>query len=328
MRKLCVGVAVVLLLTACNSNKALFQKARLATAQGKYEQAIALYTRLVKQEPNHFAAYLNRGILWEQRKTKNDKEKQQYLLNAEHDYQRAMELEPNVAEPYNNLGALYIDTNRYIDAVGVLTDALNLNTNYFTARVNRAIAYYRSGRTLDALIDFNKAAQLRPRDPLLLLNRALTYFDMGEYESAVRDLTVLIALNPKDARAYLERARSLMRLDYPADAYADLETAVSIKPTYALAYYYMGDLMFRKGEVDRALGLLQESKKWADKYAPTYELMGDMLAMSDPISATANYMAARKLDPARAAHYEAKMRAMRTEKGREQVQTRRFYSEP
>ncbi len=328
MKKLCVGMAVLLFLTACNSNKALFQKARLATAQGKYEQAIALYTRLIKKEPKHFAAYLNRGILWEQRKAQDAKEKQQYLVNAEHDYIRAMELEPNVAEPYNNLGALYIDMNRYMEAVDMLTDALTLEPNYFTARLNRAIAYYRTGRTLDAVIDFNKAAQLRPKDPLLLLNRALTYFGMGQYESAVKDWTMLISVNPKDARAYLERARSLMRLDYPADAYADLEVAVSLKPTYALAYYYMGDLMFRKGEVDRALGLLQESKKWADKYAPTYELMGDMLAMSDPVSATANYMAARKLDPARAAHYEAKMRAMRTEKGREAVQTRRFYPKP
>jgi len=114
-------------------------------------------------------------------------------------------------------------------------------------------------------------------------------------------------------------------MGYPANAYADLEEAVTIKPSYALAYYYMGDLMFRKGEKDYALGLLVKAKELADQYAPTYELMGDMLAMEDPVSATANYLVAKKLDPAHASRYEAKIRLMRTDEGRERVLANRFF---
>lgn len=318
-------MAVVLALVACSSDKSLFQKARLAASKGNFVKAIELYTRAIKQNPQNFAAVLNRGVLWERLPVKNSRERQKNRRNAEQDYLRATQINPYSAEAYNNLGALYIDTGRYLDAVYQLNDALNLQPKYFTARMNRAIAYYRLGNVQAALTDFNRAAVQRPKDPLLLLNRALAFYDMGQYESAVKDLSYSITYNPNDARAYLERARAFIKMGYPSNAYADLEKAVSIQPTYALAYYYMGDLMFRKGETDLALGLVTRSKELANQYVPAYELMGDMLAVQDPVAATTNYMVALKLDPANAARYNAKMRAMKSEKGRERVQASRFY---
>ena len=135
----------------------------------------------------------------------------------------------------------------------------------------------------------------------------------------------MMSLDPDNARPYLERARAFIKMGYPANAYADLEEAVTIKPTYALAYYYMGDLMYRKGEKDYALGLLVKSKELASQYVPTYDLMGDMLAVEDPVAATANYMVAKKLDPAHTAKYDAKIQMMRTEQGREKVLAARFF---
>ena len=325
MKKVMIWVAAVVLLAACNENRRLFQEARLATSKGNYTQAIELYSRLIKKVPNHYPAYINRGVLWERLPVKDAKERQQNRTRAEEDYLQAISLNPKVAEAYNNLGALYIDMKRNLDASYQLSESLSLQPNYFPARMNRAIAYFRLGNTVAALSDFNYAARLRSKDPLLLLNRALAFYEMGQYESAVEDLSYLITFNPNHARAYLERARALIKMGYPSNAYADLEEAVTIKPTYALAYYYMGDLMFRKGEKDTALGLMVKSKELANQYAPTYDLMGDMLAVEDPVAATANYMVARRLDPSHAQRYDAKIRLMRSEEGRERVLANRFF---
>ncbi len=324
MKKL-IYFIVLCALVACNSDTQLFKQARLATSQGNLSQALELYSRLLRQDPENFAAYINRGVLWERLPVKEAKDRLKNRQNAEQDYLKALELNPTSAEAYNNLGALYIDMGRNLEAVDRLASALAFEPNYFTARMNYGIALYRTGRSIDALENFNRAALLRPRDPLVLLNRALAYYDMGQYESAVEDLSYLLSINPDDVRAYLERARALIKMGYPANAYADLEMAVTIKPTYALAYYYMGDLMFRKGETDKALGLLVKSKELANQYAPTYELMGDMLSMQDPVAATANYMVAVKLDPKHAARYQAKIRLMRSEEGRERVLSSTFF---
>ena len=325
MKKILVGFFAVLLLVACSQDNRLFQKARLAASKGDYDDAVQLYSLLIKQEPKHYAALINRGILLERLPAQDAQERQKNRELAEADYLAAIKINPSVPETFNNLGALYIDMGRYLEAVDSLTEALNVNPTYFTALVNRAIANHNLGRSLAALADFNKASKIRPDDPLLLLNRALAYYDMGKYESAALDLEHLIAVEPDNARAYLEHARVMIRMGYPANAYADLEEAVTIQPSYALAYYYMADLMFRRGEKDYALGLLIKSKELANEYAPAYELMGDMLAMEDPVSATANYMAAKKLNPAATTRYEAKIRLMRSEEGRERVMANRFF---
>lgn len=317
--------AAVLLLAACGGEKRSFKQAQLAASKGNFTQAIRIYSNIIKQNPNHYAALINRGVLWERLPFKDAKERAKNRQFAESDYLRAIEVNPNAAEPYNNLGALYVDTGRNGDAVSYLSEAVARSPKYFTALMNRAIAFYRLGRTNAALQDFNSALKLSDKEPLLFLNRALAYFDMGMYEAALEDLSYLIHLRPNDARAYLERARVFIRMGYPANAYADLEEAATLKPTYALAYYYMGDLLFRKGETEQALGMLVRSKELANQYVPTYELMGDMLSVEDPVSATANYMVAKKLDPKNARRYDAKIRLMRTEEGRERVLANRFF---
>ena len=326
MKKLLGVAAAVLLLAGCgNEDKRLFNQAQVAASKGKYTQAMQLYSRLIKKDPQNASALVNRGILWEQLPYKDATERAKNRGYAEQDYLKSIEINPNIPETYNNLGALYIDMGRYSQAVYYLTEAILRNPRYFTALMNRGIAYSKMNRSSEALADFNAAFQLRQDDPLLFLNRGLAYFASGQYELALDDYTYLISLTPDDARPYLERARAFIKLGYPANAYADLEEAVTIKPTYALAYYYMGDLMYRKGETDYALGLLVKSKELASQYVPTYDLMGDMLAVEDPVAATANYMVAKKLDPANAAKYERKIRLMRTDEGRERVLAERFF---
>ena len=326
MKKLFVLLGCSLLFCACNRESTAFKEAQLAASKGDFSQAIQQYSYLIKKNPRHYAAFINRGILRERLPVENEQQRRKNQQLAEQDYLTALELNPSLPETYNNLGALYIDMHRNLDAIDYFTQALNINPDYFTALMNRGIANYNLGRTMAALADFNKASKIRKADSLLLLNRGLVYFDMGQYESAIQDYTHLIAIDPENARAYLERARALTRLGYPSNAYVDLEEAVTIKPSYALAYYYMADLMFRKGEKDYALGLLVKAKELANQYAPTYELMGDMLALEDPVSATANYMTAKKLDPKHASRYDAKIRLMRSEEGRERVLANRFFT--
>ncbi len=325
MKKILTFVAIVLLVSGCSQQKSLFKKAQLAASKGQLTQAISIYSRILKKDPTHYPALVNRGILWEKLPAKDAKERAKNRNLAEQDYLEAIKINPKVPETYNNLGALCTDTKRNLDAVYYFTEAIQLSPRYFTALMNRAIANYNLGRAMAALEDFNRADSIRPGDPTLLLNRALAYYDMGQYEAAVEDLSHLIEIDPDNARAYLERARSFIRMGYPANAYADLEEAVTIKPSYALAYYYMGDLMFRRGEKDYALGLLVKSKELANQYAPTYELMGDMLAVDDPVSAVSNYTVAKKLNPENARRYDAKIRLMRTEQGRERVLANRFF---
>lgn len=324
MKKLAGLVLIAFLGVACNSDNSLFKRAQLAASKGKISEAMQLYTRLLKQNPNAATAYLNRGVLWENLPAKDAKEKQKNRKFAEQDYLAAIEADSSFSQAYNNLGALYIELGRYNEAIFNLDNALFFTPTYFTARMNRAIAYSRLGDIAQALRDFDAAERLRKTEPILYFNRGVAYYNIKQYLQAVEDFSHAIMYDPKNPRFYLERARALDKAGYPANAYADLEEAITLQPSYAMAYYLMGDLLYRKGDWEIALGYMARAKELANQYVPIYELMGDMLAMQDPVAATANYMVAVKLDPANAAKYKRKINLMRTEKGREQVVTERF----
>lgn len=325
MKKILSAVIVCVCLAACSSDTRLFQQARKAQAQGNLSKALNLYNKLIRQNPNHAAALTNRGLVWELMPAKDTAEKTKNKRYAEQDYLRALEINPDQVETYNNLGALYVDRKRNGDAIMYLSEAIARNPRYFRALLNRANAYTNLGQLNEALDDFDRAAQLKPNDPGLLLNRGLAYFSVGKYEAAINDFSHAIAVAPEDARLYVERARAFIKAGYPADAYEDLEHAVQLNSNYALAYYYLADLTFQNGDKDYALGLLVRAKELAPKYVPAYDLMGDMLAMEDPVAATSNYMVALKLDPQHAAKYQFKMGQMKTEEGRYRVMSNRFF---
>ena len=327
MKKI-IGILVcALFVCACNSDTKLFKKARLAQAQGNYQKALALYNQLLKQKPDYPAALTNRGLVWEKMPAKDTAEKAKNREHAEQDYLRALEINPNQAETYNNLGALYMDMNLNGDAIANFSEAIALKPNYFQAILNRATAYGKTKDYLGALLDYDRAADLRPHDTALLYNRGLTYMEFGKYESALNDLSQAIMASPNNARIYVARARCFTKMGYPADAYDDLSQAINLQPDNAMAYYYIADLLYRNGDTDYALGALVKAKELDSDYAPTYDLMGDMLAMEDPVSATANYMVALKLDPKNAPKYQAKLNAMKSTEGRYQVVSARFFPE-
>ncbi len=323
-RYVALGLLSVLLV-ACNSDTRLFQQAKLATSKGNYQQALSLYNRLIKHNPNHAAALTNRALLWERIPTKTEAEKAKNRRFAQADYVRALDINPNQPETYNNLGALYMDMNRNGDAIQFFSEAIARNPNYFRALLNRATAYSKTGDLTQALQDFASAATLRPHDTALLYNRGLAYFDAGKYEQAVDDFSHAIAVQPQNAKLYVQRARAFARGGYPAEAYEDLSQAITLNPQDGLAYYYLADLMYRNGDQDFALGALVKTKEVAPNYVPAYDLMGDMLATQDPVSATANYMVAIKMDPKNAAKYRRKIELMKTEEGRYRVMTERFF---
>ena len=325
MKKYLSMLFMVFVFAACGSDTNLFQQAKLATSKGNYEKALSLYNQLIKQNPNHAPALTNRGLIWERMPTKTQAEKAKNRHFAEQDYLRSLEVNPNQPETYNNLGALYMDMNQNGMAIQYFSEAIARQPNYFRALLNRATAYSKVGNLPQALQDFTSAAVQRPHDPALLFNRGLAYFDAGKYEAAIDDFSHALAVQPQNNRLYVERARAFAKYGYPAEAYDDLTQAITLNPQDGIAYYYLADLMYRNGDTDFALGALVKMKEVAPNYVPAYDLMGDMLAVQDPVSATANYMVAIKLDPQNALKYQRKIALMKTEEGRYRVQTERFF---
>ena len=75
-------------------------------------------------------------------------------------YLRAIELDPDYADAYNNLGLDYYNQGNYIKAIELWEKAIELKPDFAAAYLNLGLAYYNNSDVNTALIYYKKAARL------------------------------------------------------------------------------------------------------------------------------------------------------------------------
>ena len=121
--------------------------------EGRYDRAIADYTKAIKLDPKHAYAYHNRGIAY------GDKGDYDHAIA---DYTQAIKLNPNYARAYYNRGIAYGEKGDYDRAIADYDTAIRLNPKYALAYNNRGYAYEHLGEFDKAAADTQKAKELGP----------------------------------------------------------------------------------------------------------------------------------------------------------------------
>jgi len=322
-KRLLLVFAVILLLAAC-SGRADFKRGLFLYNKGQTLASIKIFSAIIKSGNKDAAVYAARATALARLATENPQNKDRYNQLAENDFFAALSLAPTSPEILTSIGSFYVDQGLYVNALVYLNDAVKYGPNYALAFVNRGIANFRAGNGSAAWADFNQALQLDPKNQLARYNRAEMFFAWKMYEPAIDDMTYVVDYSPTSATALVERGRMLQAAGYYTQAMDDYHTATLVNPNFYLGFYHYGEMLFKKGNIDQALVQVSIAKELNNTYAPSYDLMGDILAVEDPLSAAANYVIAKNLDPAKTAYYNDKMQKMLTSEGRRQVVVKRF----
>lgn len=83
---------------------------------------------------------------------------------AQSDCLLSIKLRPKYSYAYNNLGAAYLGSKNYGEALVALNVAIDLKPDYFWSRFNRGKALAALGRRVDALRDLQVALTLSPQN--------------------------------------------------------------------------------------------------------------------------------------------------------------------
>ena len=177
-------------------------------------------------------------------------------------YQKAIQLNPNDADAYYNLGIALSDQKKLDAAVAAYQKAIQLNPNY-------ALAYYNLGNALSkqkkldaAVAAYEKAIQLNP-------NYALAYYHLGnalseqkKLDAAVAVLQKVIQLNPNDATGYIILGVLLFQQNKSDAAVATLQkvfklpeddSTISRRYKYTFAYNTLGLVFQEQGKLKEAI---------------------------------------------------------------------------
>jgi tetratricopeptide (TPR) repeat protein/S1-C subfamily serine protease len=220
------------------------------------------------------------------------------------DWNKAIDLNPNFAGAYNNRGLLYYEEGSSDLALADWNKAIDLNPNFAGAYNNRGLLYYEEGSSDLALADYNKAIDLNPNLAQAYTNRGLLYYHQGSPELALTDYNKAIDLNPNLAQAYTNRGLLYDDQGSPELALTDYNKAISLNPNFALAYYNRGIVYQRQGKLDLALADYNKAIDLNPNLAQAYNNRGALYKdQGKPELALADYNKAIDLNPNEAKAY-------------------------
>jgi TolB-like protein/Flp pilus assembly protein TadD/predicted Ser/Thr protein kinase len=127
--------------------------------------------------------------------------------------QRAIELDPTLAEPHAALAVLKEEADwDWAGAEAEYRKAIALNPNDATSHHWYALLLENLGRFKEALAEIEKALALDPSSPQINSNHAGILTDMHRYDDALAELNRLAAANPEFPATYGYRASVYWRL--------------------------------------------------------------------------------------------------------------------
>src|SRR5262249_25679927 len=146
-------------------------------------------TEIARQNPRDAVAYYRRGMA--NAATRRDFEK------AIADFSKAIEIDPNYAESFNERGIAYREMKDYNRAIADQTKAIEINPRFARAYNSRGNAYHEMKDYARAIADTDKAIEVDPSYARAYNARGFTYQTMGEFDRALTDYTKAIEIDPK-----------------------------------------------------------------------------------------------------------------------------------
>ena len=131
----------------------LIEQADHLAHDDKIDEAIQLYNKAIKSEPEQVSAYYNLALLHH---AQND------LDGAISNFKKIAELDPNDASVFNNLGVLYYSKEMLEEAEVSFKKAIEITPDYQEALYGLGNGYLKQERIYDAIVAFQECLKFEP----------------------------------------------------------------------------------------------------------------------------------------------------------------------
>jgi protein O-GlcNAc transferase len=168
-------------------------------------------------------------------------------------YQRVLEINPECASVYNNLGLAFHKLRQFDAAIQSFKKAFSLLPSY-------AEAYYNLGITLNAMGELNAAVRsyqialkLKPNYFNAHLNLGNTHSELGQLEKAKKNYKCAIKLQPNNEEAFNNLGVTYKELGELDAAIRNYKKSITINSAYELSYYNIANIYKDTGKLTEAI---------------------------------------------------------------------------
>ncbi len=225
--------------------------------------------------------------------------------NGESALRRAVELAPNDAHAYSNLGSLLREQGKLDEAAASFRRALKINPRLADAHCGLGLVLQSKGLGNDAMASLRQALKINPDLADAHNNMGLLLQSSGQMDEASACFRRAVKIKPDFAEAYSNLGAVLLIQGQLDAALENLSKAVEMGPSYAEAHYNLGVVQIAHGQLDAALTSFHRALELKPGYVEASNNLGGVLKkLGRADAAMASFRRTLEIDPCHAeAHF-------------------------
>jgi len=210
--------------------------------QQRFEEALAMYDKALRREPDFREAHYNRGLI--------------LLLLRRHEeavaaLSAALKLKADLADALKHRGDALSALGRLGEAVTDYDRALEIVPGDVNVLNNRSLALLGLKQPDEALATIELALQFAPKLAELVNTRGAALIALGRFDDALECFDRAQLLKPGYVNAIVSRGSALEELGRHEEALASYAQAIKLSPDHMLAHWNQASLMLLTGDLAR-----------------------------------------------------------------------------
>jgi len=222
-------------------------------------------------------------------------EKKEYEKSLEF-YNKALELDPNNDEAWNNKGWILGELNRYEEALKCYEKAIEINPKYIYAWNNKGWILGTLNKHEEALLSFDRVIELNPKYVFSLSNKGWSLNSLNRFEEALKCLDEAVKIDPNYSNAWVNRGWSLNELKRYEEALNSFDRAIEIEPNNAITWRYKALTLNELHRHDEALTSIEKAINLDSDSVVSWEIKGNIMkSLGNSKAAKVCYQTAKDL---------------------------------
>ncbi|WP_293127611.1 tetratricopeptide repeat protein [Microcoleus sp. bin38.metabat.b11b12b14.051] len=174
-------------------------------------------------------------------------------------YDRALQIQPDLADTWNNRGVVFTRMQRYPEALASYEQATTLRPNYPDAWNNRGVVLLELQKYPEAIGCYEQAIQAKPDYADAWNNRGVAFSKMQEYEQAVISYNQALQVKNDYTDAWNNRGVALSKLQKYEAAIDSYDNAAKIRPDFYRIWYNKARCYALQGKIELAIENLKRA---------------------------------------------------------------------
>lgn len=242
----------------------------MATSFGylkNWKNEVAIWSRVINQEPEMALAYNERGIAW--------KEQENYA-DAAKDFTFAYQLDPQMTMALNNRGKCFEKLGQEVEAEKDFDAFISANPNVYEGYFNRAYLLFRQKKWEQALPDFLKLHEFYGQHSPVILNIARCYSTTANPEKAIVFYEEYLSMEPSKTEIAIEFGRLLLSIGEQDKAIEVFTGVLKQNSNNGEVNYYLGNLYAKAEKYEMAITYYNEAIRLSPSYPGAYMNRGNV----------------------------------------------------